>query len=175
MFHSYFIVRYSRYQKKKTKMKRKKHEQIECCFALRLIYFSLLLWYSNWRYDTISLCWLVSNIKRKKKTSNKNYSKQIYKVQTVKTTLTHSSCSCDMLYYLFWFLKCTIFFCLIAVFFFVFSFRRRKKNWLDLHLLPKSGIASETWGSVSATKFKNTVRDRRIVTPINNEIEEKYF
>lgn len=96
--------------KKKNKSEKKKHEQIECCFALRLIYFSLLLWYSNWRYDTISLCWLVSNIKRKKKTSNKNYSKQIYKVQTVKTTLTHSSCSCDMLYYLFWFLKCTIFF-----------------------------------------------------------------
>lgn len=40
---------------------------------------------------------------------------------------------------------------------------------MDLDLtLPKRGIASETCGSVSATKFKNTVRDRRIVTPIEN-------
>lgn len=39
-------------------------------------------------------------------------------------------------------------------------------------LLPKSGIASETWGSVSATKFKKTVRDRRIVTPTKNTDRE---
>lgn len=36
---------------------------------------------------------------------------------------------------------------------------------MNLCLLPRRGIASETCGSVSATKFKNTVRDRRIVTP----------
>lgn len=34
-----------------------------------------------------------------------------------------------------------------------------------MRLLPKRGIASETCGRVSATKFKNTVRDSRIVTP----------
>lgn len=34
--------------------------------------------------------------------------------------------------------------------------------WLEL---PNSGMASLTCGSVSATRFKNTVSDRRIVTP----------
>jgi hypothetical protein len=32
--------------------------------------------------------------------------------------------------------------------------------------LPNSGIASDTCGNVSATKLRNTVSDRRIVTPI---------
>lgn len=31
--------------------------------------------------------------------------------------------------------------------------------------LPNKGIASDTCGNVSATKLRNTVSDRRIVTP----------
>ena len=31
--------------------------------------------------------------------------------------------------------------------------------------LPNKGIASDTWGNVSATRLRNTVSDRRIVTP----------
>lgn len=34
--------------------------------------------------------------------------------------------------------------------------------------LPNKGIASDTCGRVSATKLRNTVSDRRIVTPIKN-------
>lgn len=34
--------------------------------------------------------------------------------------------------------------------------------------LPNKGIASDTCGKVSATKLRNTVSDRRIVTPIKN-------
>lgn len=39
---------------------------------------------------------------------------------------------------------------------------KKKSSWLEL---PNSGMASLTCGSVSATRFKNTVSDRRIVTP----------
>lgn len=31
--------------------------------------------------------------------------------------------------------------------------------------LPKSGMASETWGRVSATKLRNTVNESKMVTP----------
>lgn len=31
--------------------------------------------------------------------------------------------------------------------------------------LPNKGIASDTWGNVSATRLRNTVSERRIVTP----------
>lgn len=46
---------------------------------------------------------------------------------------------------------------------------------LNLRLLPKSGIASLTWGNVSATKFKNTVRERRIVTPIKYNRRKEFL
>lgn len=32
--------------------------------------------------------------------------------------------------------------------------------------VPSKGIASETCGSVSATKFRNTVSDSKMVTPV---------
>jgi len=35
--------------------------------------------------------------------------------------------------------------------------------------LPNKGIASDTWGNVSATRLRNTVSDRRIVTPETKE------
>jgi len=43
--------------------------------------------------------------------------------------------------------------------------------------LPNKGIASDTWGNVSATRLRNTVSDRRIVTPETKEFRfrfEKY-
>lgn len=39
---------------------------------------------------------------------------------------------------------------------------------LEVCSLPNKGIASDTCGKVSATKLRNTVSDRRIVTPIKN-------
>lgn len=39
---------------------------------------------------------------------------------------------------------------------------------MDECSLPNKGIASDTCGKVSATKLRNTVSDRRIVTPIKN-------
>lgn len=49
--------------------------------------------------------------------------------------------------------------------------------------LPNKGIASDTWGNVSATRLRNTVSDRRIVTPVTEKTktlqtkkeEENYF
>lgn len=41
-------------------------------------------------------------------------------------------------------------------------------NIFDECSLPNKGIASDTCGKVSATKLRNTVSDRRIVTPIKN-------
>lgn len=38
-------------------------------------------------------------------------------------------------------------------------------NMMQLKYVPSNGTASEVAGMVSATMFKNTVRDRRIVTP----------
>jgi hypothetical protein len=38
--------------------------------------------------------------------------------------------------------------------------------------LPNKGIASDTCGNVSATKLRNTVSERRIVTP--GKIVEKF-
>lgn len=35
--------------------------------------------------------------------------------------------------------------------------------------LPNKGIASDTWGNVSATRLRNTVSDRRIVTPVTEK------
>ena len=34
--------------------------------------------------------------------------------------------------------------------------------------LPKSGMASDTWGSVSATKLRNTVSESKMVTPVQS-------
>lgn len=36
--------------------------------------------------------------------------------------------------------------------------------------IPSKGIASDTWGKVSATKFRNTVSDSKIVTPATVDI-----
>ena len=38
-------------------------------------------------------------------------------------------------------------------------------SWEKYRLLPNSGMASETWGSVSATKLRNTVNESKMVTP----------
>lgn len=40
-----------------------------------------------------------------------------------------------------------------------------KEILAGLGCVPNKGIASETCGRVSATKFRNTVSERRIVTP----------
>lgn len=50
-------------------------------------------------------------------------------------------------------------------------YRRRKKND-PLIRLPKSGMASETWGSVSATKLRNTVNESKMVTPEKGKREK---
>lgn len=47
-------------------------------------------------------------------------------------------------------------------FFWYFATRQEREN----ASLPNNGIASDTCGNVSATKLRNTVSDRRIVTPI---------
>lgn len=39
------------------------------------------------------------------------------------------------------------------------------KFWNRFQILPSSGIASDTWGRVSATKLRKTVKDNRMVTP----------
>ena len=39
--------------------------------------------------------------------------------------------------------------------------------------LPKSGMASETWGSVSATKLRNTVNESKMVTPEEKKREKE--
>lgn len=38
-------------------------------------------------------------------------------------------------------------------------------------MLPNKGMASETWGSVSATRFKNTVSESKMVTPETNFLD----
>ena len=47
----------------------------------------------------------------------------------------------------------------------------KTKDFVDIDkyviVLPKSGMASETWGRVSATRLRNTVRDSKMVTPKN--------
>lgn len=40
-----------------------------------------------------------------------------------------------------------------------------KRSGLGVDSVPNRGIASETCGRVSATRLRNTVSDRRIVTP----------
>lgn len=37
------------------------------------------------------------------------------------------------------------------------------------HGLPRTGIASDTWGSVSVTRLWKTVSDRRMVTPARDK------
>lgn len=37
---------------------------------------------------------------------------------------------------------------------------------MEIFLVPSKGIASDTWGKVSATKFRNTVSESNIVTPV---------
>lgn len=41
-------------------------------------------------------------------------------------------------------------------------------NMMQLKYVPNSGTASEVAGIVSATMFRNTVSDSRIVTPVSN-------
>lgn len=45
-----------------------------------------------------------------------------------------------------------------------------KKNWSVGRALPKRGTASEVAGIVSATMFRKTVNDKRIVTPLIKKI-----
>lgn len=41
-------------------------------------------------------------------------------------------------------------------------------NMMQLKYVPSSGTASDVAGIVSATMFRNTVSDSRIVTPVHN-------
>lgn len=41
---------------------------------------------------------------------------------------------------------------------------------IGLFVVPSKGIASETCGSVSATKFRNTVSDSKMVTPVTTNL-----
>jgi hypothetical protein len=42
-------------------------------------------------------------------------------------------------------------------------------------ILPSNGTASEVAGIVSATIFKNTVNDNKIVTPIESQMRGEIF
>lgn len=43
---------------------------------------------------------------------------------------------------------------------------------MEANSLPNNGTASDVAGIVSATIFKNTVNDSKIVTPVKNEREQ---
>lgn len=60
-----------------------------------------------------------------------------------------------------------VFFSLSIFVFFSFFFFFTIIRWLIVksRFVPNRGIASETWGRVSATRFRNTVSDSKMVTP----------
>lgn len=48
--------------------------------------------------------------------------------------------------------------------------KKRENKSSVMEGVPSKGIASDTWGKVSATKLRNTVNDSKMVTPATKHV-----